>query len=145
MIFVWLTYSVDEGTENERVRVCCVLCRQAFHGLPRSAPIASCQLAWPPTKILSRFGSQYFVHEDLIRRAMVLKYLQDEAEIWLCRLQIVLLKAHVRLLRNLMPSGWLNQRSGIIERSNDDSEQWKWVEWMNDFWSWGHLGKLTSS
>ena len=85
------------------------------------------------------------MHEDLIRRAMVLKYLQDAAEIWLCRLQIVFLEAHVRLLRNLMPSGWLHQRSGIIQRSNDDSEQWKWVEWMKDFWSWGHLSKLTSS
>ena len=85
------------------------------------------------------------MHEDLVRRAMVLKYFQDAAEIGSCRLQIVSLKAHVRSLRNLMPSGWLHQRSGILERSNDDSEQLKWVEWMNDFWSWGHLGKLTSS
>ena len=49
-----------------------VLRRQALHGLPRSAPIASGQLAWPPTKVLSRFGNQYFVHEDLVKRAMVL-------------------------------------------------------------------------
>ena len=41
-----------------------------------------------------------------------------------------------------MPSGWLHQGSGKIERSNDDSEQWKWVEWMNDFWSWAHLGQV---
>ena len=41
-----------------------------------------------------------------------------------------------------MPSGWLHQGSGKIERSNADSEQWKWVVWMNDFWSWAHLGQV---
>ena len=80
LIFRWLTYSVDEGTENEGVRVCWCIAQTGIARAATSAPIASGQLAWPPTKVLSRFGNQYFVHEDLVRRAMVSKYLQDAAE-----------------------------------------------------------------